>query len=206
MRVLAPAGAAELTFAHNPTYMYPTGYLEDADRFHFLSGDDPAYVVPATPAADDWSAVVGIGPFELAIGDTVTVAVALVAGASLSDLLANSDAAAAKCLDVECGPTAVHDEAIVVGPLALAIAGANPCREAADLEFVLPAAGSTRLAVYDVTGRLVRRLADGAFDGGRHRTRWDGRDRDGRRVPNGVYFVDLRASGGAVTRKLVVLR
>jgi hypothetical protein len=53
----------------------------------------------------------------------------------------------------------------------------------------------TRLAIYDTTGRLVRRFSDPSAAGASFlRYEWDGRDGAGRRVAAGTYF--LRVEGG----------
>ncbi|MGH2570624.1 MAG: FlgD immunoglobulin-like domain containing protein, partial [bacterium] len=50
------------------------------------------------------------------------------------------------------------------------------------------------IGVYDLAGRLVRRLHDGPVGSGTTPFAWDGRDSEGRRVAAGMYFV--RATGG----------
>ncbi|HEU4726136.1 MAG TPA: FlgD immunoglobulin-like domain containing protein [Candidatus Eisenbacteria bacterium] len=65
----------------------------------------------------------------------------------------------------------------------------------------------TDVALYDIHGRLVRRIAHGAFDAGYHATSWDGRDRTGRSVAAGVYFlVSTSAMGHRETARVVVLK
>ena len=63
-----------------------------------------------------------------------------------------------------------------------------------------------KLGVYDVGGRLVRALADGAQTAGRKSVRWDGRDDQGRALPAGMYLVRMQATGFAQMRKLVLTR
>jgi flagellar hook assembly protein FlgD len=61
--------------------------------------------------------------------------------------------------------------------------------------------------VYDVAGRVVRRLfGDRTLEAGRHTLGWDGRDDAGRPVAAGVYYLRLTAPGGDATRKVVVVR
>jgi hypothetical protein len=64
------------------------------------------------------------------------------------------------------------------------------------------------MMVYDVTGRSVRGLFRGLMTPGQIRTaHWNGRDRFGELVGNGIYFVRLQiADRPAVTRKVTVLR
>ena len=57
-------------------------------------------------------------------------------------------------------------------------------------------------AVYDLTGRKLRRFA-GAANGA---AVWDGRDDGGRLVPPGIYFVRVEAGGRSVTARVVLLR
>jgi len=93
-------------------------------------------------------------------------------------------------------------------PLALdpLVASPNPFRSsvAVQMNVATPAAGY-RLAVYDVTGRLVRLLADGPLPAN-PTLRWDGRNAAGAPVASGVYTLRLDGPGiGGVSRRLVRL-
>jgi len=50
----------------------------------------------------------------------------------------------------------------------------NPFNPATSIHFGLARNGYATLAIYDVTGRMVRRLVDGAMAAGRHEVRWTG--------------------------------
>jgi len=82
----------------------------------------------------------------------------------------------------------------------------NPFNPSTTIAFALPEAGAARLAVYDVSGRLVTVLADGLHDAGEHAAVWDGRDSAGRQLGSGVYFVRLEAAGSVSTRKMVMVK
>jgi hypothetical protein len=63
-----------------------------------------------------------------------------------------------------------------------------------------------RIAVYDVTGRLVKQLVDGrTLPAGEHPIPWDGLDDSGARVRGGVYIVHVRAGNEVATGKLIRL-
>jgi hypothetical protein len=101
--------------------------------------------------------------------------------------------------------TSEHDPAGVAEPPSTsAVAGItaspNPFRESVLLR-LLGVCGE-RLEILDVTGRSVRVLALPLTDAGSSQLMWDGRDRYGRPVPPGTYF--LRAAGreGPVRRLL----
>jgi subtilisin family serine protease len=88
----------------------------------------------------------------------------------------------------------------------LAAAGPNPARGSAELSFEVPAAERVTLEVFDVSGRLVRRLIDGEVAAGSHRSIWDGRMDGGELAAGGVYFLRLETARGSSTRKLTLIR
>jgi hypothetical protein len=71
----------------------------------------------------------------------------------------------------------------------------NPFNPMTTIRFDLPAAGSVRLVVYDLAGRLVRVLVEGEIPAGSHEAVWDGRDSTGRSSPSGSYLARLVAGG-----------
>lgn len=84
----------------------------------------------------------------------------------------------------------------------------NPAGTRTVLEYAIPtdrAGERVELAVYDLSGRLVRVLARGAASPGHHRIAWDLRRGNGGKVEGGVYFTMLQIGAERHTRKLVVL-
>jgi len=82
----------------------------------------------------------------------------------------------------------------------------NPARGQARFVFSLPAAGEARLEVFDLAGRRVRLLHDGALRAQRYVFGWDLRDDGGRPVSPGLYLAHLSTEAGHITRRLAVLR
>lgn len=64
----------------------------------------------------------------------------------------------------------------------------------------------TRLIIFDMRGRMVKVLVDGAIDPGRHSIIWDGRMRNGERASSGIYFYRLEAGSFKSTRKMLLLK
>ena len=96
-----------------------------------------------------------------------------------------------------------------VGALELWGAAPNPFAGLTHITFGVPAdlpaaAGGVRLDVYDVSGRLVRRLIEGGRRTGLHTITWDGRDDGGAVVAPGVYVSRLADSRSARTLKMVL--
>jgi len=93
-------------------------------------------------------------------------------------------------------------------PARVQVTGAtpNPMTTSTTFSFALPAdAVSVDLAVFDVAGRRVRQLVNGAVPAGSHDVSWDGRSDAGSRAAAGVYFVKLETSSGASTRKVLLM-
>ncbi len=66
--------------------------------------------------------------------------------------------------------------------------------------------GPIELAVFDVRGRKVRKLASETGGPGRYSVVWNRRDDRGRDLPSGVYFIRLSGQQKQVTRKVVLVR
>jgi hypothetical protein len=84
---------------------------------------------------------------------------------------------------------------------ALGSAYPNPFNPATRLTYFVPEAGQVRLAVYDVTGRLVAELVNGGVQAGEHVIEWDARG-----LASGVYFGRLEAGGVVDIQRLVLLK
>jgi len=82
----------------------------------------------------------------------------------------------------------------------------NPFHGGTTIRFAVPRDQRVALRVFDVSGRLVRSLVDGAVPAGRAVVQWDGRDGRGRVVSSGIYFYRLDNGEQSITRKGVLLR
>ncbi|HMI32210.1 MAG TPA: PKD domain-containing protein, partial [Candidatus Limnocylindrales bacterium] len=85
-------------------------------------------------------------------------------------------------------------------------ASPNPFNPNTTISFELSRPGSVRLHIYDVSGRLVKTLADGFMGEGAHSVAWDGTARNGSRVSSGVYFYVLDTPERSVKSQLVMMR
>ncbi|RME19069.1 MAG: T9SS C-terminal target domain-containing protein [Candidatus Zixiibacteriota bacterium] len=111
---------------------------------------------------------------------------------------------------VNTQPLAKHTVELLPERFALHQNYPNPFNPATTLAFDLPAPSDVRLAVYDLQGRLVKTVAAGRYEAGRHSAVWDGSDAAGVPVSSGVYFYRLTVQNGAApfvqTRKMLLLR
>ena len=82
----------------------------------------------------------------------------------------------------------------------------NPFNPVTTIHFDLARDMQVQLRIYNVSGRLVRTLANGPMERKRHQLVWDGLDDAGVPVSSGIYFYRLEAGNFRDTRKMVVLR
>lgn len=82
----------------------------------------------------------------------------------------------------------------------------NPFNPRTTISYDLPEAGSLRLVVFDLAGRLVRTLVDGNLPAGSHEVAWDGRDATGRAVGSGGYLARLEFAGKVETVRMGLVR
>jgi hypothetical protein len=87
--------------------------------------------------------------------------------------------------------------------LRVSLAMPNPTRNRVFVRLDLPTPTSVRANVFDVTGRLVRRVADGFYEAGVHTLTWDGTRSDAGHVAPGLYFCRITAAGREFSRTIV---
>ena len=62
------------------------------------------------------------------------------------------------------------------------------------------------LIIYDLMGREVVRLMDGAIEAGYHSQVWDARNSLGRAMPSGIYIARLVTPEHTKSLKMVLLK
>ncbi len=92
------------------------------------------------------------------------------------------------------------------GPISLEKNQPNPLESYTDIEFVLTEPLEIKLVVYNLIGGPVKVLVQGSYNKGRHQLRWDGKDDNGKPLPNGVYFYRLESRRGVRIRQLIIMR
>ena len=146
----------------------------------------------ALPGVAELSQLTAAGPFELEPNESVEVAFALVVGLSAKDFLANVDHAknlwSTVVSDVSSTPVPV-DEWTLHAPYP------NPATFPTQIRFDTGSPGTVEVAIYDVLGRRVRQLMQGARTQGEHTVTWDGRNEQGTRVSSGLYLVRMLGEG-----------
>jgi hypothetical protein len=83
-------------------------------------------------------------------------------------------------------------------------AGRNPVSGPTTISYGLAEEGPAELAIFDVSGRMVRSLVNGYQPAGIGTATWDGRDDSGSMLERGVYFARLRSATTNMKKTLVL--
>ncbi|HUI10368.1 MAG TPA: FlgD immunoglobulin-like domain containing protein [Bacteroidota bacterium] len=79
----------------------------------------------------------------------------------------------------------------------------NPFSSATVMPYQLARQSEVVLTVYDILGRVVRKIVAGTQAAGAYGVVWDGTNGEGERVAGGVYFYTLASEGQLQARKMV---
>jgi len=154
-------------------------------------------------AASTWDAQVselshGVAAIEVS-GSTVYV------GGEFRDIAGQPQASIAAVSAQGHDPAPVSQEWSATGSVDDALTvGQNPVRAGTEFRYSVPQEGRVRLELLDVSGRIVRTLADQSQPAGRYAVAWDGTARGGRLSP-GLYFVRLTTPDRVTMSKFAVI-
>ena len=82
----------------------------------------------------------------------------------------------------------------------------NPFNPRTTIKFDLSRSGPVELAVFDLAGRLVKRLVSESMSAGSHQAVWEGRDTAGRQASAGVYFFQLKTTDTIDTKRMTLIK
>jgi len=82
----------------------------------------------------------------------------------------------------------------------------NPVSNRSTILYNLPISSDVNLAIYNISGQLVKTLTAKTQDAGSYTIIWDGRDNANMRMPSGIFFCRLTAGKFSATEKLILLR
>jgi hypothetical protein len=109
---------------------------------------------------------------------------------------------------LNCGPDVTPDAVDDAIPAYTKLEGnfPNPFNPKTAIRFSLSSSEHVSLAVYDISGRLVKELVNGQMAVGNHEIIWDGKSNTGSKAASGVYFYKMSAGDYSATDKMVMLK
>ena len=82
----------------------------------------------------------------------------------------------------------------------------NPFNASTTLHYALPDGSVINIIIYDINGRVVRRMINNYQTAGYKTISWNATNDEGKPVSAGVYFYSIQAGGFMQTKKMVLLK
>ena len=82
----------------------------------------------------------------------------------------------------------------------------NPFNPLTKIKFQIRNEQHITIEIFDVTGKLIRKLIDNRMNAGSHELFWDGKNANGKNVNSGIYFYSLRTAKVTLSKKMTLLR
>ena len=82
----------------------------------------------------------------------------------------------------------------------------NPFNPLTTINYQLPQATVVNLKVYNISGQLVRSLANGYREAGYHSVVWDGRNGQDQLVSSGIYFYHLDCEVFSNMKRMLLIK
>ncbi|HTY10227.1 MAG TPA: carboxypeptidase regulatory-like domain-containing protein [Bacteroidota bacterium] len=182
-------------------WVNPDDPITDDGRYTAMKKDTCTSVCDL---AGDYRVLTSAGPFTLKPGDSVTVAIAVVAGNGASAVTAAA-ISAQTLYDSENkfnDPTGVQSTSqLVPQEFKLEQNYPNPFNPSTSIQFEIPGSAHITLKVYNVLGQEVASLVDDTRPAGKYTVQWNASS-----VASGVYFYTLRTGSFVQTRKMLLLK
>lgn len=168
----------------------------DSRKSQFM-GEGFVQISYTTP--DNYSHLIGVGPYDIVAGDSEVVAFAFVIGNSLAELAAQAQQAFWMYPNL----TEIGDRSRPTpADIGLGRNYPNPFNSSTAIEVRLEA--PAELVIYDIKGSRIRTFQ---LQGGRTETIiWDGRNEAGEEAAAGVYFYKIKGNTSSPPRKMILLK
>jgi hypothetical protein len=82
----------------------------------------------------------------------------------------------------------------------------NPFNPETTIRYAIPEAGTVKLSIYSLEGKLVKQLENGFKETGSYQVNWDGINESGESVSSGIYLYRLEVGNFSNVRKMIFLK
>lgn len=170
-------------------------YFSDVDKFTVLSTDRDL-AGHANAGGNDVAEATSTGPYSIPVGDSITVAFALICGENLTSIQNSADAAQIKYNNLHLGVT----ENIPSDKMLLSVYP-NPASLSSAITFTVRNAGQVELALFNELGEKVLTPVNQKMNSGLHAATINLTE-----LPAGNYFIQLQSGGMTEVQKLLITR
>jgi hypothetical protein len=194
---LAPSGVAAKSNAQGITLVWdpPTQRDNDVVQYAIYRGTTPNFTPTSTLASV--KLVTTYLDASTALGSTYYYRIAAIDNAGNIGALSN---------EISLKATDVEEITGLPTDYTLEQNYPNPFNPSTQIGFSLPTASYVKVDIYNVSGELIRTLANDQMSAGIYRLTWNATDNAGRSVSSGVYIYHIQADKFVASRKMLLLR
>jgi hypothetical protein len=174
--------------------------LNRADKFNLINSVGNRI---NDSVVSDFLTVVSFGPYNIAPGDSVDVALALIVVDDGSQL----NISAERAFNRYYNTTSVEDNSnLMPADFTLHQNFPNPFNPSTVISFDIGRTTSVKLSIHNILGREVAVIFDRVTGPGAYRVVWDGTDNSGAAVGSGIYFYRMQTEFENYTRKMLLIK
>lgn len=82
----------------------------------------------------------------------------------------------------------------------------NPFNQTTNMVFHIFENQKITARIFDLQGKIVKKLINGRVNAGRHTITWDGMDEEKYKVPSGIYLIKFKANNYERTNQILLVR
>lgn len=189
----------------DPTTGEPTKFTHYGDP---LTGE--GWVDGTTLAPGDRQLYISCGPFEMALGDTQNVTIAIIGARTAKHYLNNITVLKYFTGNVKWmydnWILDTEEEQGIPKLFSLSQNYPNPFNPTTIVRYDLPETSNVEITIYNILGEKISTLINGIQQAGVKEVTWNGTDDFGRVVSAGIYIYQIRAGNFVKSRKMVLMR
>lgn len=183
----------------------PTKFTHSGDP---LTGE--GWVDGTTLGPGERQLYISCGPFEMALGDTQNVTIAIIGARTANDYLNNitvlKDFAGNVRWMYDNWILDTEEENTIPTSFTLSQNYPNPFNPMTTIRYDLPVTGNVEIVIYNILGEKISTLVNGMQQTGAKEVIWNGIDDFGRAVSAGIYIYQIRAGDYTKSRKMVLIK
>lgn len=183
----------------------PTKFTHSGDP---LTGE--GWVDGTTLAPGERQLYISCGPFEMALGDTQNVTIAIIGARTAEHYLNNITVLKYFTGNVrwiyDNWILDTEEENTIPTSFTLSQNYPNPFNPVTTIRYDLPVTGNVEIVIYNILGEKISTLVNGMQQTGAKEVIWKGIDDFGRAVSAGIYIYQIRAGDYTESRKMVLIK
>ena len=157
--------------------------------------------------------ILGVGTEDFGVADTLFTIIASFnenysgeTNVSITELSWNEESPIEFAADVTLGSNLGSNDITPPNYYEISQNYPNPFNPYTSIKYSLPDVSDVKIYIYDLQGKMVRKLVDAVYPVGEHFVIWNGKDDSGRIVSTGIYTYVMRTDNFSQAKKMLFIK